>query len=115
MIAFPLRARRSRLFAASLSVLALVAAGGAVAQEAPADQAPAAPEPHVVIAEPDKAPEEPAAPPIPAVWAPVPTDAGGASAYGLYLAGKLALMRGEGAVGADFLARANRLTPEQPG
>ena len=72
MIAFPLRARRSRLFAASLSVLALVAAGGAVAQEAPADQAPAAPEPHVVIAEPDKAPEEPAAPPIPAVWAPVP-------------------------------------------
>jgi len=114
MIAFPLRARRSRLFAASLSVLALVAAGGAVAQEAPADQAPAAPEPHVVIAEPDKAPEEPAAPPIPAVWAPVPTDADGASAYGLYLAGKLALMRGEGAVGADFLARANRLTPEQP-
>ncbi|WP_292086764.1 tetratricopeptide repeat protein [Brevundimonas sp.] len=114
MIAFPLRARRSRLFAASLSVLALVAAGGAVAQEAPADQAPAAPEPHVVIAEPDKAPEEPAAPPIPAVWAPVPTDAEGASAYGLYLAGKLALMRGEGAVGADFLARANRLTPEQP-
>lgn len=115
MTAFPPRARSSRLFA-SLSVLAL-SAGQALAQAAPAPAT--GPEPHIVIAEPDKASETPAAPPIPEaaipeVWAPVPTDADGASAYGLYLAGKLALMRGDGAVGADFLARANRLTPEQP-
>jgi tetratricopeptide (TPR) repeat protein len=44
----------------------------------------------------------------------VPTDAEGNSAYGLYLAGKLALMQGQGGAGADYLARAHALTPEQP-
>ena len=58
--------------------------------------------------------EEPAEPAIPEVWAPVPTDVDGRSAYGLYLAGKLALMQGEGGAGADYLARAQALTPEQP-
>ncbi|WP_339913244.1 tetratricopeptide repeat protein [uncultured Brevundimonas sp.] len=52
--------------------------------------------------------------PIPAVWAPVPEDAAGRSAYGLYLAGRLALSRGEGETGAGLLAGVERLTPEQP-
>ena len=64
--------------------------------------------PHVVMI------DEPAAPAIPEVWSPVPTDAEGSSAYGLYLAGKLALMQGQGGAGADYLARAHALTPEQP-
>ena len=119
---------RSRLFAASLSVLALALAGQAVAQETPAS-APAVPVqaepaqtepadpaaapaegdepvPHIIIAE--------TTPPIPEVWAPIPTDAMGRSAYGLYLAGRLALMRGDGDIGSGLLARANELAPEQP-
>lgn len=52
--------------------------------------------------------------PIPETWAPVPVDADDRSAYGLYLAGRLAVSRGEGALGADYLALTNRLTPEQP-
>ncbi len=51
---------------------------------------------------------------IPAVWAPVPTDADGRSAYGLYLAGRLAQSRGLGETGADLYARVEVLTPEQP-
>ncbi len=140
-------APRSRLFAASLTVLAVAVAGQAFAQEtAPAatpaptpqthppavilepgqpipGQAPtatpeapreatpgaeSAPDPHIIIT------DTPATPPIPAVWSPVPTDAEGRSAYGLYLAGKLALMQGQGGSGADYLAQAERLTPEQP-
>nr|WP_314437415.1 tetratricopeptide repeat protein [uncultured Brevundimonas sp.] len=115
---------RSRLFAASLTVLALALAGQAVAQEAPAVPAQAEPAqaepfdpavaptdeeepvPHIIIAE--------TRPPIPEVWAPIPTDAMGRSAYGLYLAGRLALMRGDGDIGAGLLARANELAPEQP-
>ena len=57
---------------------------------------------------------EPPPPPIPAVWAPVPLDAGGQSAYGLYLSGRLANFRGDRAEGAGFLAEAQALTPEQP-
>ncbi|RZJ95726.1 MAG: tetratricopeptide repeat protein, partial [Brevundimonas sp.] len=59
-------------------------------------------------------PEEPAEPAIPAVWAPVPRDAQGDSAYGLYLAGRVALAGGVGDDGARLLARAQALTPEQP-
>lgn len=121
-------AYRSRLFAASLAVLVLALAGQAVAQETPAS-APAVPAqaeptqtepvdpavapadeeepvPHIIIAE--------TTPPIPEVWAPIPTDAMGRSAYGLYLAGRLALMRGDGDIGSGLLARANELAPEQP-
>lgn len=154
-------ASRSRLFAASLTVLALAIAQGAAAQESPAGSFQADPKPAgqpgssiqsepqpsspAIILRPDQtnedaapaedepedgAPEdqpsegdpvidvvindEPAAPPIPEIWSPIPTDAQGRSAYGLYLAGKLALMTGEGEKGADWLAQAEALTPEQP-
>ena len=106
-------ASRSRLFAASLTVLAVGLAGHASAQDttppaptpdthppavilepgqtapgqtAPAQAAPsqapteAAPDPHIIIT------DTPATPAIPAVWAPIPTNAEGRSAYGLYLA-----------------------------
>lgn len=136
-------ASRSRLFAASLTVLALALAGQAAAQQTdpvvpssnPSDAHPpavilepgqatdeGAPDaeegedgasngdvpPHIVIA------DEPAEPAIPEVWSPIPTNAQGRSAYGLYLAGKVALMSGEPVRGADMLAQAEALTPEQP-
>ena len=59
-------------------------------------------------------PEEPATPPVPAIWAPVPFDAEGRSAYGLYLSGRLANIRGDRDGGAKLLAEAHALTPEQP-
>src|SRR3989344_2930432 len=138
-------ASRSRLLAASLTVLALALAQGATAQDMGPASAPANPSdthPPAVILEPDQVQEAapceddpeagapqppdgdvpphiviadaPAEPAIPEVWAPVPLNAQGRSAYGLYLAGKLALMTGEGAKGADWLAQAAALTPEQP-
>lgn len=142
-------ADRSRLFAASLSALALAAGmvgGAALAQTLPSGEparevAPQDQLPPAVILAPEQSPdeaapgdtspdegvpddaeaaptvtlaEEPAEPAIPPVWTPVPTDAEGRSAYGLYLAGKLALMQGQGGAGADLLARAQALTPEQP-
>ncbi len=116
--------RRSALFAAA-SLIALGLAAPSLAQDAPqtppAQDAPAQPEPDAEPAEtPDAtapADEAPAAPeivPIPAIWAPVPTDAEQHSAYGLYLAGRNALVSGESAAGADYLARVEALTPEQP-
>lgn len=116
--------RRSALFAAA-SLIALGLAAPSLAQDAPqtppVQDAPAQPEPDAEPAEtPDAtapADEAPAAPeivPIPAVWAPVPTDAEQHSAYGLYLAGRNALVSGESAAGADYLARVEALTPEQP-
>ncbi len=51
---------------------------------------------------------------IPAEWAPVPSDGLGRSAYGLYLSGRLALFRGDNAIGSDLLAQSQALTPEQP-
>ncbi|WP_395944966.1 tetratricopeptide repeat protein [Brevundimonas sp.] len=143
-------ASHTRLFAASLTVLALALAGQAAAQQiptpttpaqdgpgamppavvlphdatpadaapvqdepedgAPAEDAPVADDvpPHIVIA------DEPAEPAIPEVWSPIPLNDQERSAYGLYLAGKVALMTGEPARGADWLAQANSLTPEQP-
>mgnify|MGYP001140974337 CR=1 FL=1 len=55
-----------------------------------------------------------AAPPIPAEWAPVPLDAAGRSAYGLYLSGRVAGVRGARADAAEFLASSHALAPEQP-
>ena len=114
--------RRSALFAAA-SLIALGLAAPSLAQDVP--QTPPAqdaqPEPDAEPAETPDAPapadEAPAAPeivPIPAVWTPVPTDAEQHSAYGLYLAGRNALVSGESAAGADYLARVEALTPEQP-
>ncbi|WP_339871133.1 tetratricopeptide repeat protein [uncultured Brevundimonas sp.] len=57
---------------------------------------------------------EPEIIPIPAVWAPVPRNAEGRSAYGLYLAGRLAQSRGLGETGAALYADVEALTPEQP-
>jgi len=59
-------------------------------------------------------PAEPAAPSIPEIWAPVPVDAAGQSAYGLYLSGLLASLRGDYAEGAVLLGQSQRLVPEQP-
>ena len=71
--------------------------------------------PLVVPDEPaEAAAAEPPAPPIPEVWAPVPVDAAGQSAYGLYLSGLLASHRGDHAEGSDLLARSYSLVPEQP-
>ncbi len=53
-------------------------------------------------------------PPIPAVWAPAPQEPDGSSAYGLYLAGRVAFALGDGQAGAGFLSRVQALTPEQP-
>lgn len=74
--------------------------------EAPAIIVEAAPEAALAI--------EPPAPPIPAIWAPVPVDASGQSAYGLYLAGRLASIRGDREAGSEFLTEAHALAPEQP-
>lgn len=111
-----------------LALLSFVAvgalAGAAVAQDPPPVDPAAAgdPDPGVAIdpVDPDPVdeeadgPTEPEVVPIPAVWAPVPTDADGRSAYGLYLAGRLAQSRGLGQVGADYYAAVEALTPEQP-
>ena len=96
------------LTACALTALAVPAE----AQDAPIIVAP----PFVVPAEPAAAvPAEPVAPPIPAVWVPVPVDAAGRSAYGLYLSGRLASFRGDYAEGYDLLAQSLTLVPEQPG
>lgn len=72
---------------------------------------------------PAAAPAAPAAPaitPIPSVWAPVPRDAQGRTAYGLYLAGRYLSGRSAEAQaagpgrGAELLSQVRALTPEQP-
>lgn len=83
----------------------------AQAEAAPVPDAPAI----IIEGEAEPAPAaEPPAPPIPAIWAPVPVDASGQSAYGLYLAGRLASIRGDRAAGSEFLGDAHALAPEQP-
>jgi len=111
-----------------LALLSFVAvgalAGAAVAQDQPAPDPAAISDPDAAAepvdsdpadADADAAvPAEPEIVPIPTIWAPVPTDADGRSAYGLYLAARLAQSRGLGQVGADLYARVEALTPEQP-
>lgn len=71
--------------------------------------------PPAVVPTEDSAPvAEPAAPAIPEIWAPAPFTADGQSAYGLYLSGRVASLRGEQATGAELLAHSQSLTPEQP-
>ena len=83
-------------------------------QDAPADSAlpdqDAPPAPIIVMGPPV---EEPAVA-IPEIWAPVPANAEGRSAYGLYLAGRLALSRGDAEAGAAYLQATEGLVPEQP-
>jgi tetratricopeptide (TPR) repeat protein len=57
---------------------------------------------------------EAAVPAIPAVWGPVPFDAEGRSAYGLFLSGRLASFRGDYAVGSELFGDSQALVPEQP-
>ncbi len=99
-----------------LSLLLTASALTALASPALAQEAPVAVNPPVgVPAEPAAAaPDEPVAPPIPAVWAPVPVDATGQSAYGLYLSGLLASLRGDYTEGSDLLSQSQSLVPEQP-
>jgi tetratricopeptide (TPR) repeat protein len=80
-------------------------------QDAPATGA----EPIVIRTEEiDRPPVPPPPPPIPAIWSPAPTDAEGRSAYGLYLSGRLAGMRGDRETSAEYLAASQELAPEQP-
>jgi len=70
--------------------------------------------PAVVIPGPaSEVPEPDAVAAVPAEWSPVPTTADGTTAYGLFLAGRLAGSRGEGETGAAYLRQAYGLTPEQ--
>jgi tetratricopeptide (TPR) repeat protein len=104
-----------RLLLSGCALLALAspatAQDGPVAEPAP-DRAPA------VVVTPEAGPgavtAEEAAPAIPAVWAPVPFAADGQSAYGLYLSGRVASLRGQQSAGAALLTRSQSLTPEQP-
>lgn len=125
---------RPVLFLAA-SALALSLAAPSLAQEAPEPAPEAAAEipaeaqdagtqdsepngdpqvPHIIIADEPETPDALRVAPIPAEWSPIPLDARGRSAFGLYLAGRNALTGGESAVGADYLARVHALTPEQP-
>jgi len=74
---------------------------------------PLLPAPMIVVGEGSEAPA-PTVEAIPRVWAPAPRDAEGRSAYGLYLAARSALSRGETGTGADYLTAVEALTPEQP-
>lgn len=116
-----MRSSSLRLLLSGCALLAL--ASPAFAQDAPIVVDPAPPAsttepdlhpPAVVPTEEPVAEVEPAAPPIPEVWAPVPVDAQGQSAYGLYLSGRLAGFRGDGSEAARLLAESQVLTPEQP-
>lgn len=132
-----------------LSLLSFVAASafaaGASAQEpAPVEQPPLSPaitplgtitppplpdadaaegEDGEAASEAETAAEPPTAPaitPIPSVWVPVPRDAQGRTAYGLYLAGRYLSGRSAEAQaagpgrGAELLSQVQALTPEQP-
>lgn len=105
-----------RLILSGCAALAL--ALPAAAQEAPVVVDPPLPGPteSAPVSDPaaDVAPSEPEVPAIPAVWAPPPIAADGQSAYGLYLSGRLASLRGDQDAGAALLVRSHNLTPEQP-
>lgn len=115
-----------RLLLSGCALLALAAPAAAqesLAAEPPPLSADPAPDgaPAIVVEPEEDAetgpvtlPAEPVTPPIPDVWSPAPFTADGQSAYGLYLSGRVASLRGEQAAGAELLARSQALTPEQP-
>jgi tetratricopeptide (TPR) repeat protein len=57
---------------------------------------------------------DPTTPSAPETWSPAPFTAGGQSAYGLYLSGRVAGWRGDRTASADLFARSYQLAPEQP-
>jgi tetratricopeptide (TPR) repeat protein len=111
-----------RILLVPASLLALAAAGSAMAQDAPpvSDPAsqvpgvPSSPPPPVIVVGATPDPSAPTLEAIPRVWSASPRDAQGRSAYGLYLSGRSALNAGEPSEGADLLALVETLTPEQP-
>lgn len=121
-----MRSNSLRLLLSGCALLAFAAP--AAAQETPASEPPplsAEPAPDgapAIIVEPDEdaeadpvtVPIEAVAPAIPEIWSPAPFTPDGQSAYGLYLSGRVASLRGEQAAGAELLARSQSLTPEQP-
>lgn len=106
------------LTACALTALAAPASaqdGSPVAPPQTGNSQPAPSDPAIVIESEAVAPPSPApVVPIPAEWSPVPTNEMGQSAYGLYLSGRLAALRGDSVKGADLLAQSLALTPEQP-
>ena len=116
-----MRQRSLRLLLSGCALLAL--ASPAAAQEALAEPPPLSTEPAQdralsIVITPDVETVAPTIeltePAIPAIWAPAPFAADGQSAYGLYLSGRIASLRGDRATGAELLARSQSLTPEQP-
>ena len=113
--------RLSRLALLLTGCALTVLASPAWAQDAPVvvpqsgNPGPSPAAPAVVIENQAVAPPSPVpVAPIPAVWSPVPVDAAEQSAYGLYLSGLLASLRGDYAEGSDLLAQSQSLVPEQP-
>ncbi|MBY0396946.1 MAG: hypothetical protein K2X91_10825, partial [Thermoleophilia bacterium] len=107
---------RSLLIAASALIAVPAVAQDAVPPlSAPAEPevSPAPPAPLIVVGEGAETPA-PTIEAIPRVWAPVPRDDDGRSAYGLYLSARSALSQGQTGLGADLLASTEALTPEQP-
>ena len=116
-----MRLNSLRLLLSGCALLAL--SSPTAAQDAPAIAPAPAAEPApgrapAIVIEPEAGaraiPAEPVAPAIPAIWSPAPFAADGQSAYGLYLSGRVASLRGQQAAGADLLTRSQSLTPEQP-
>ena len=103
---------RSALIAFTALAAAPVFAQDGPPMTAPADEAP--PPPPLIVVGDDAETPAPTIEAIPPVWAPVPRDADGNSAYGLYLSGRSALSRGQAETGAAYLTAVERLTPEQP-
>lgn len=103
---------------ATSPVLAQPAAGPGV-QDEPGGEPPATtqPNPHLPPLVIDAVGEEAPVPTIdaiPPVWSPAPRDAGGRTAYGLFLSGRSALAQGRFEDGAAYLGAVQTLTPEQP-
>jgi tetratricopeptide (TPR) repeat protein len=116
-----MRSSSLRLLLSGCALLALTSP--ALAQEPPVvvpapavtpERTPDLHPPAVVPTEEPVAEAEPAAPPIPAVWSPIPVNSHGQSAYGLYLSGRIAGFRGEGAEAARLISESQTLAPEQP-
>ncbi len=120
----PLKVRSMRhlsLRALLISVSALIAVPVSAQDQDPPPAIPASPEaspvpPGAPLIVPGMESDTPAPTieAIPRVWAAVPRDDEGRSAYGLYLAARSAIGQGETGAAADYLAAVESLTPEQP-